>query len=412
MSVIYGDCGRRELDGPFRGVHTSVHMATVYKRGKVWWARWYKTDGTRTSKTTGSESKREARTIAASLEADDRKLDRLDMPAQARLSALLDESASKARRGKLSLGEAAATLEEMKEIANPSYRAITFEECAKEWLEIQKAALGTVENYRGGLNLVIWALGNLSKVRIQELEIGHLDKAVAKIRKDRKDLKASTVNIGISVTRRMMSWAVKRRFIQTSPAEELENLPETDSDVRAPFTLPEIAAMIEHGKGAEWAGLVILGAHTGLRLGDLRALKSGDIENGRIVLTTAKTGKVVQIPLTPDCLDWIGDKTGPLFPKLREWSASTTSNYFKRVMTRSAVPDKVPIPGGKIAKRSFHSLRHTFTSWLADAGVLPEIRMKLTGHTKADTHATYSHFDEALNVAIAHLPSVRGKVTE
>ena len=61
----------------------------------------------------------------------------------------------------------------------------------------------------------------------------------------------------------------------------------------------------------------------------------------------------------------------------------------------------------KFSTLSFHSLRHSFTSALANAGVAPDLRMKLTGHLTADVHARYSHHDlETLKAAVAVLPGL------
>ena len=37
--------------------------------------------------------------------------------------------------------------------------------------------------------------------------------------------------------------------------------------------------------------------------------------------------------------------------------------------------------------------RHSFTSALANAGVSPELRMKLTGHKSAEIHRGYTHLE-------------------
>jgi integrase len=59
-------------------------------------------------------------------------------------------------------------------------------------------------------------------------------------------------------------------------------------------------------------------------------------------------------------------------------------------------------------ERGFHSLRHTFTSWLRNAGVSEEDRMALTGHSTRESHAIYSHEDDStLRDAIAKLPSLK-----
>ena len=60
-----------------------------------------------------------------------------------------------------------------------------------------------------------------------------------------------------------------------------------------------------------------------------------------------------------------------------------------------------------ISRRTFHTLRHSFTSGLANAGVSPELRMKLTGHSSERVHRGYSHHDmEVLKAAMAKPPSL------
>jgi integrase len=60
-----------------------------------------------------------------------------------------------------------------------------------------------------------------------------------------------------------------------------------------------------------------------------------------------------------------------------------------------------------ISKRTFHALRHSFTSALANANVVPELRMKLTGHTSEKIHRSYSHHElEVLRKAMLKLPGL------
>ena len=53
------------------------------------------------------------------------------------------------------------------------------------------------------------------------------------------------------------------------------------------------------------------------------------------------------------------------------------------------------------------SIRHSFTSALANAGVSPELRMKLTGHKSAEIHRGYTHLEmDTLKEAIKKLPGL------
>ena len=64
------------------------------------------------------------------------------------------------------------------------------------------------------------------------------------------------------------------------------------------------------------------------------------------------------------------------------------SKGFKRIVVKAGL-DLQTVEGTgvrNISKRTFHALRHSFTSALANAGVRPELRMKLTGHKWPQVH--------------------------
>jgi integrase len=75
-------------------------------------------------------------------------------------------------------------------------------------------------------------------------------------------------------------------------------------------------------------------------------------------------------------------------------------------MKKSNVPKVIEKPGGIKANRSFHSLRHTFASWLAEQDIHADVRQKLTGHSSSGIHARYTHHNEALDRAVAVLPKI------
>jgi integrase len=94
------------------------------------------------------------------------------------------------------------------------------------------------------------------------------------------------------------------------------------------------------------------------------------------------------------------------FPKLSKVVPGTLSTTFKRIMASAGVPQEVNLPGGVKARRSFHSLRHSFASWLAEADIHADVRQKLTGHSSSKIHARYTHHDEALDRAVGTLPEL------
>jgi integrase len=81
-------------------------------------------------------------------------------------------------------------------------------------------------------------------------------------------------------------------------------------------------------------------------------------------------------------------------------------------MRKSGIVSKSAEAKGKAGrtrlKKTFHSLRHTFISNLANAGVHADIRQKLAGHADERVHQNYTHHEiETLRGAIEKIPSLQ-----
>ncbi len=116
-------------------------------------------------------------------------------------------------------------------------------------------------------------------------------------------------------------------------------------------------------------------------------------------LPRPETAKTVTIPMHPELETMLlampsGDcEKAYLFPKLAgkgTGGKSGLSMQFSRIMERAKVAGEVlhePEKGGQgrtVRSLSFHSLRHSFNSAMANAGVSQEVRMKLIGHSSAE----------------------------
>jgi len=208
-----------------------------------------------------------------------------------------------------------------------------------------------------------------------------------------------------------------------------------DSQERKPFTGEEVAKLMHAAPSEEWRGLVLVAAFTGLRLGDAARLSwdAVDLDAKQITLVPSKTKRKkreVRIPIHPDLLAYLlaapvaeDSPSAPVFPSLarkRVNGAIGLSGAFTGIMAAAGVdrgkPSRVIEEGqdkgaGRITwEKGFHSFRHTFTSWLRNAGVSEEDRMALTGHSTRESHSIYSHADEkAGRNAIDKLPSLNSK---
>jgi integrase len=83
------------------------------------------------------------------------------------------------------------------------------------------------------------------------------------------------------------------------------------------------------------------------------------------------------------------------------------SEGFKRIMRKAGLDlDTVQGKGVRqLSRRTFHALRRSFTSALANQGVAPELRMTLTGHKTEAVHRGYTHHElEKLRAAVGKIP--------
>jgi integrase len=228
-----------------------------------------------------------------------------------------------------------------------------------------------------------------------------------------------TITVEIKILRTVLNVARRQGRITTNPAEAVE-LPKVTSHTRDVFT-PEQVRMLLAAANGEWQTAILAGFYLGARLSDVINLTWENVEltGGVITYEQHKTGKSVTAPLHPDLKNHLFKLAGdnpraPLCPTLQKRSVggrSGLSQTFARI-TRDAGIGQHQVKGkGKqgraFSKLSFHSLRHTFTSALANANVPAEVRQKLTGHADDATHQKYTHLElQPLQDAIAKLPSV------
>jgi integrase len=66
--------------------------------------------------------------------------------------------------------------------------------------------------------------------------------------------------------------------------------------------------------------------------------------------------------------------------------------------------------GRSVSALSFHSLRHSFNSAMAHAGVPQELRQKLTGHATAEMNTLYTHHElQTIRHAVSAIPRLPWK---
>lgn len=385
-------------------------MATVYKKpnSPFWYAQFYDSNGNRVSRSTKQEKKRPAQQAADAMEVEARKARDPGMPTA--YAAIVESAAREAAAGSLTLAKAEGFILRLHRLSNPDFKTVSLSEHLRSWIEDQKPHVGSsaIGVYNDMHRRLTTALGaKVSAAPVGELTSEQVKRALEKVKAS--GLRSSTVNMDLRCLRRALHAAVVAGLAKANVAarESVRVMKEKDSTVRAPFTAAEVRKLIDHpDTNEEWKGCILIAAHTGLRLGDVVSLCRSHVDGSRLVVTTEKTGKTVSVPITPPVMAWIGERQGAFFPVLSNRVPGTLSTVFTRIMASAGVPRDIIVPGGTTARRSFHSLRHSFASWLAEADVHADVRQKLTGHSSSRIHSKYSHHDEALERAVKTLPAL------
>lgn len=198
--------------------------------------------------------------------------------------------------------------------------------------------------------------------------------------------------------------------------------PKEECSERDVFTHGEVQKILDAAPTLEWQTLILLGYFLGARLRDCVQMKWANVrpEEGVIVYEQQKTGKKVIVPMHYHVIEHLDHLSkfgtaGFLCPALAmkgPGGKHGLSESFKRIVRKAGI-DPMVVPGKGIrnfTKRTFHSLRHSFNSALANAGVAEEVRMKLTGHSSKAMNTRYTHLEVGkLKEAMTALPLFTAK---
>lgn len=195
--------------------------------------------------------------------------------------------------------------------------------------------------------------------------------------------------------------------IKDNPWADIERK-RIDGHTRRVLTKDEIAKILEVATG-ETRDLILIGLHTGLRLGDAAHLRWENFVGDAVQVKTAKTGAYVQLPATALLRDLAAKKksSGYVLPETADLYDRDNSAVSRRVTTvfRSAGLETVAKSDKWNRDRpdaTFHSLRHTFVSRAIEAGIPVAIVKELVGHASEQMTTHYSHISaEAMAAAFA-----------
>jgi integrase len=337
-----------------------------------------------------------------------------DRKKAAEVARTLERAATAARRNELTEAHVRKWMDELLESTGQApVRNTTVQSFCDSWLAGKRLSVShaTARRLERAVELFLDGLG----ARAEKPLAGVTASDIAAYRDARlaENLADGTLRHYIKALGSIFSAARRAGLVLVNPVEAVE-LPRKRAHERTTFNVAELRTLLALAS-PQWATLLLLGWYTGGRLMDLARLSwdAVDLVAGTITITQGKTGAKVVVPTHSELGEHLasiaGDHGGPLCPTLAATPATGRdglSQQFIKLMRAAGIdPQEVKTSKHSFTLKSFHSLRHSFASALANSGVSSELRMRLTGHKSAAVHLGYTHLElETLRGAINALP--------
>ena len=254
----------------------------------------------------------------------------------------------------------------------------------------------------------------LDEVTYQTVEDFKLQLATAPRSKvNNEPLNAKTVVNVMSVLHRLLVIAKKRGLVPSVPEFEWLRPSNHEFDF---LSFDEAPCLIKAARG-EWRTMIALALRTGLRRGELLALRwqDVDLEAGRLVVRqnivrgivgTPKSGKPREIPLSAETVAMLKahqHERGPLVFCTRDGrhlADTSMTHALKGACKRAA-----------LRPMGWHSMRHTFASHLAMRNVPIRVIQELMGHATIQMTMRYAHLSPCVTKsAVESLDTPRPQV--
>lgn len=215
-------------------------------------------------------------------------------------------------------------------------------------------------------------------------------------------LSPRTKNRSLMVLNGVFKRAQKIWGLPRNPVAEVERLREINSGDIEVFSVEEIHALVRAAGCQQDAAIYLTAAFTGLRRGELIALRWRDVDVDRSVvrvrasyagevLTTPKSGKVRSVPLAPQVAD--------LLARLRtreDWTSEDDLVFvgdYGLYLDGSALRRRyaAALERAGLRQLRFHDLRHTFGSRMIAKADIRRVQ-EWMGHADITTTMKYLHY--------------------
>lgn len=312
------------------------------------------------------------------------------------------EMAANMRRELLGTGKKKAALGELyvAPVQNMLF-AEAWEMYKRDWLEAQGKATG-----RNDTILYQKHLSGLAALPLSGITVYRLNVLVSELA--RKGLAPQTVRHVVGLVRRIMRKMVVWKFWRGElPFAELDLPPLNNERTRylTPAEARSLMALLAERSPRMWH-MALISMHCGLRFGEIAQLTFGDIDYASQTLHVrqSKSGRARQAVMTTEVINALralpqGNPGALLFPSRKGGVMRAPSDAFESCVRQLGLNNSGEVDAHgrpvEITDRKlrvvFHSLRHTYASWLALSGEQQLMIADLLGHADLEMSRRYTH---------------------
>lgn len=269
-----------------------------------------------------------------------------------------------------------------------------FKEIAIEWLEVDVKNNNKPSEYRNRKCILKSKLIPLfGSKNIEEITTKDIERLKAQLLNER-GLSAKTVNNYISILRICLKSAIEKDMLEVLPRIKLLKVSPQKFDF---LTEAETELLLSFAKG-KWREMILLALKTGLRFGELIALKWEDVNFKSRTITvrrnivhsiegSPKNNRTRTVPLTKSVLEMLSQKV-----KDNEYIFhNDEGNPLHYTYCRKKLHRFCKL--ANLRTINWHTLRHTFASHLATKGVSVFAIKELLGHSDIKMTMRYAHPD-------------------
>jgi integrase len=276
---------------------------------------------------------------------------------------------------------------------------VTFAEAAEEWLRYvdhdRDRKPSTIAGYRALLRSQL--LPTFGELPIESITTPMIEGWIAGV-----DRSPATRTKALVLMHGIFKRARKLYGLPLNPVADVEKPPARQSGDIDVFSPEEVMALVRAAASEQDAAIYLTAAFTGLRRGELLALRWRDVDfAGQVVrvranyaegaLTTPKSGKVRSVPMAPDVAEALA-KLG----QREHWTGDDdlifvgqSGSYLDGRALRRRYDSA--LKRADLRKLRFHDLRHTFGTRMIAKADIRRVQ-EWMGHADIQTTMKYLHY--------------------